>query len=59
MKICPIMSKYVWEGAMNENSGLHDVECFEERCAWWEEKAKKCVVQNLASIARILGNSSI
>jgi len=43
-KICPIMSRYIWEGANNQETGLHDVKCFKNQCAWWDEKSKKCAI---------------
>jgi len=53
-KICPILSRYVWEGAGHADTGLHDVECRDEKCAWWDDERGKCAIFVAANgIARL------
>lgn len=59
IKICPIMSQYVWIESGYVENGLHDVECKQEKCAWWDERSKKCAIVAIASISRVIGNSTV
>ena len=35
-KICPLLA--------TSSSGLTDITCGEEKCAWWNEQLKQCAV---------------
>ena len=47
-KICPLL--YI---AVVSNSGYHPdvmtdlLECKQEKCAWWEEKQKRCAILDI------------
>jgi hypothetical protein len=43
-KICPILSKYIWENAEVTDKGLHNVKCKEEKCAWFNEDTLECAI---------------
>jgi len=47
-KICPMLSKYIWENVSDADKGLHDVECKEEKCAWWDLEKKRCAINVIA-----------
>ncbi len=40
-----------------EIAGFYDCEL--ENCAWYDEKSQQCAIVSIASIARIMGNSTI
>ncbi len=58
-KICPIMSRYIWEGANNQETGLHDVKCFKSQCAWWDEEREKCAVLGIAKVLTNMNESGL
>jgi hypothetical protein len=45
-KICPLLS------AFSQDVDL--IDCFEENCEWWNKRAHRCIIRDIATITDIL-----